>query len=304
MKFFEKLERKYGRYAIRDLMRYIIILYIIGWAIEIVNEKFYVEMLAMDVEKILHGQVWRLFTFIIMPPQDSPQDSTQDSRYIFMVFTLYLYYVLGTSLERVWGAFRFNAYFFMGVIFHIIAAFLIYFIFGDNMMLTTYYLNMSLFFAFACIYPDMELLLFFVLPIKIKWLAILDGIYFLMTIISGFMWYALPNNAAWKFIEISYKFGVFSKPDVAVAALVSILNFVIFFFMTRNYRKIAPKEIKRKHNYKKQVKQTRADTLIHKCAICGRTSETNPELSFRFCSKCAGNHEYCNEHLFSHEHVK
>lgn len=296
MKFFEKLERKYGRYAIRDLMRYIIILYIIGWAIEIVNEKFYVEMLAMDVEKILHGQVWRLFTFIIMPPQDSS--------YIFMVFTLYLYYVLGTSLERVWGAFRFNAYFFMGVIFHIIAAFLIYFIFGDNMMLTTYYLNMSLFFAFACIYPDMELLLFFVLPIKIKWLAILDGIYFLMTIISGFMWYALPNNAAWKFIEISYKFGVLSTPDVAVAALVSILNFVIFFFMTRNYRKIAPKEIKRKHNYKKQVKQTRADTLIHKCAICGRTSETNPELSFRFCSKCAGNHEYCNEHLFSHEHVK
>ena len=300
MKFFEKLERKYGRYAIRDLMRYIIILYIIGWAIEIVNEKFYVEMLAMDVEKILHGQVWRLFTFIIMPPQDS----TQDLSYIFMVFTLYLYYVLGTSLERVWGAFRFNAYFFMGVIFHIIASFLIYFIFGDNMMLTTYYLNMSLFFAFACIYPDMELLLFFVLPIKIKWLAILDGIYFLMTIISGFMWYALPNNAAWKFIEISYKFGVLSTPDVAVAALVSILNFVIFFFMTRNYRKITPKEIKRKHNYKKQVKQTRADTLIHKCAICGRTSETNPELSFRFCSKCAGNHEYCNEHLFSHEHVK
>ena len=192
----------------------------------------------------------------------------------------------------------------MGIFFHIIAAFLIYFIFGISMPLTTYYLNMSLFFAFACVYPDMELLLFFIIPIKIKWLAILDGVYFALTIISGFMWYALPSPFAIKFLNISARAGFITTPAIAVAALVSILNFVIFFLMTRNYRSISPQEIKRKHNYRKQVHRARPDRLVHKCHICGRTNESHPDLIFRYCSKCKGNYEYCQEHLFTHEHVK
>ena len=295
MKFFAKLERKFGRYAIRNLMKYIIVLYIIGWAIQMFQPAFYDEMLALNVKAILHGQVWRLFTFIIMPPNSS---------YLFMFFTLYLYYILGTSLERAWGAFWFNFYFFMGVLFHVIAAFLIYFIFGVSMPLTTYYLNMSLFFAFACIYPDMELLLFFIIPIKIKWLAILDGVYFLLLILSGFMWYLPAGALRDKSLIILYRMGFLTVPAVAVAALVSLLNFVIFFLITRDYRKFSPQEIKRKRTYKRQVQRTRPNTLVHKCHICGQTNESNPNLTFRYCSKCKGNYEYCQEHLFTHEHVK
>ena len=122
MKFVEKLERKFGKYAIHNLMYYIIGLYIIGLLIQLFGNGFYEAYLSLNVEKILHGQIWRIVTFIIAPPSDSSL--------FFMVFTLYLYYMLGTSLEMVWGAFRFNLYFFMGVLFNVIAAFLIYFIFG------------------------------------------------------------------------------------------------------------------------------------------------------------------------------
>ena len=142
LKFFNKLERKYGKYAIKNLMYYIIVLYVAGWIIQMFAPGLYYSMLALDVEKIINNlQIWRLFSFIIMPP---------DSSMIFMIFALYLYYMLGSSLERVWGAFKFNVYFFMGVIFHIIAAFLIYFVFDFNIGLyfSTYYINKGGFFNY------------------------------------------------------------------------------------------------------------------------------------------------------------
>lgn len=295
MRFIQKLERKLGKYAIHNLMYYIIIMYVIGWIIQIINPAFYSAVLSLDVEKILHGQVWRLITFIIMPPEGSS--------YIFMIFTLYLYYMLGTSLERAWGAFRFNLYFFMGILFHIIAAFLIYFIFDTSLPLTTYYLNMSLFFAFATLYPDMELYLFFVIPIKIKWLAIIDGVYFAITILSGLSIFFLDLETYKAIAVIVMRLGIIPLPATAIAALVSLLNFIVFFLMTRNYKRYSPSEIKRKQRYKQQVRQTRR-AAQHKCDICGRTSESNPELAFRYCSKCAGNHEYCEEHIFVHEHIQ
>lgn len=296
LNFLNKLERKYGKYAIRDLMKYIIILYVIGWVIQTLNSGIYLKVLSLDIEKVLHGQVWRLITFIIIPPQDSSV--------IFMIFSLYLYYVLGINLERVWGAFRFNLYFIMGIIFHILAALLIYVIWGISFPLTTYYLNMSLFFAFACVYPDMELLLFFILPIKIKWLAMIDGVYFTLTIISGFFFSYIPKDFQLKALDILVNLGIYPSKPIAVAALVSLLNFIIFFMLTRNYNKISPKEVKRKRNYKKQVSQGQGASMVHKCDICGRNSKDFPELTFRYCSKCSGNHEYCQDHLFTHTHIK
>lgn len=296
MSFFDKFERKYGKYAIKNLMKYIIILYIIGWVIEIINPAFYSDILALDVSAVLHGEVWRLVTFIIMPPQNTS--------YFFMIFSLYLYYVLGMNLEKVWGAFKFNIYFFMGVIFHIIAAFIIYFVWGISWPLTTYYLNMSLFFACACVYPDMEFLLFFILPIKIKWLAVIDGVYFAATIFFGFFIEYMPLNIQNSLWNVLLNLGIFPIPQIAVAALVSLLNFVVFFFMTRNYKRISPKEIHRRNSYRKKVSASRTSATTHKCDICGRTSTDFPDLSFRYCSKCSGSHEYCQDHLFTHEHIK
>lgn len=287
LKFFNKLERKFGRYAINNLMYYIIILYVAGWIIQMFAPGLYYTMLALDVEKIVESfQIWRLVTFIIMPPNSSM---------LFMIFALYLYYMLGNSLERVWGAFKFNVYFFMGVIFHIVAAFLIYFVTGHNVGIafSTYYINLSLFLAFACIYPDMELYLFFVIPIKIKWLGILDAVYFIYIVVD-YISYGLKVSGE----QRTLAFGL------AISAILSMLNFIVFFFMTRNYKKISPREIKRKQTYRREVNTNRSANLVHKCDICGRTNETNPELTFRYCSKCVGNHEYCNDHLFTHEHVK
>ena len=137
---------------------------------------------------------------------------------------------------------------------------------------------MTIFLAFAVCYPDMRIMLWFIIPIKMKWMA---GFYAALIIYSM----------------------IISSWGGRVAIIASILNFLIFFFSTRNYRSVSPKEVHRKRTYHRQVQQPKGVTR-HKCAICGRTELDDPNLEFRFCSKCNGNYEYCQDHLFTHEHVK
>lgn len=269
MKFFYRFEKKYKKYAIHNLMYYIIILYAAGMAMQWFFPDFYWDYLCLDAKKILRGEVWRIITFMIWPPAGDP---------FFNIIAMYLYYSLGTTLERVWGAFRFNVYFFMGIIGHVLAALIGYLAFGKILNLTTYYLNFSLFFAFAATFPDMQFLLFFVIPIKAKWLALANGAYFLYGFIFG--------NMADRF-----------------AIALSMANFILFFLMTRNYNRINPKEIKRKKEFKAQVKIMPQGSTRHKCAVCGKTEKDGDHLEFRYCSKCEGNFEYCQEHLYTHQHV-
>ena len=134
-----KMERKFGRYAIPNLMYYIVILYAVGVLVQMMAPAFYIQYLMLDARAILHGQIWRVVTFMIWPPSGS---------LFFKLIAIYLYYNLGMTLERVWGTFRFNVYFFMGVIGHVLAALLIYIITGQVYILTTDYLN---FFPVFCI---------------------------------------------------------------------------------------------------------------------------------------------------------
>ena len=284
MDWLSKLERRFGKYAIPNLMYYIIIMYAGGFILQLINPSFYYQYLSLDASAILHGQIWRIITFMIQPPSTSV---------IFIIFALYLYYMIGTQLERAWGAFRFNVYFFAGILFHVLAAILVYLITGISLPIDTWYLNMSLFFAFAALYPNVQFLLFFVIPVKVKWLALLDGAYFLYTVILAF----LP----------SYRggiFGIIYKAN-AVAAVVSILNFIIFFLGSRNMKPYSPKQVKRKREFQKKIRpvNTYANGAKHRCAVCGRTELDNPNLEFRYCSKCNGNYEYCQDHLFTHTHV-
>ena len=133
-----KMERKFGRYAIPNLMYYIVILYAVGVLVQMMAPAFYIQYLMLDARAILHGQIWRVVTFMIWPPSGN---------LFFNLIAIYLYYNLGMTLERVWGTFRFNVYFFMGVIGHVLAALLIYIITGQVYILTTDYLNFSLFFC-------------------------------------------------------------------------------------------------------------------------------------------------------------
>ncbi len=293
MNWLDRLERKFGRYAIHNLMNYIIVLYALGYIILTFVPDFYFQYLALDPSAILRGQIWRIITFIVYPPSTG---------LFYFLISMYLYYTIGRVLENQWGAFRFNMYFFSGVLLHVVAAFLCLYGFGMNLglMFGTYYLNFSLFFAFAATYPDMQFLLFFIIPIKAKWLGIINGIYFGATIIAGFFVNYLPYNV----IRGLFSAGITAHPANSVMALVSLGNFLIFFFGMRTMRRYNPKEVYRRRAYAKSVNQGQKNAATHKCAVCGRTEKDGDDLVFRFCSKCNGNYEYCQDHLFTHEHVK
>ena len=274
MNWLDKLEKKFGRFAIPNLTMYLIGAYIIGFGIYYFLPGLF-KWLTLEPYFILKGQVWRVISWVLVPPSGS---------LISIIFIVLLYYSLGTALDRAWGPFRYNVYIFSGILFTVIGAFALYFIAGTGMigyggLFSTYYINMSIFLAFAVSYPDMELLLYFIIPIKMKWMAILYAVFILYGFIAG------------NFIS-----------KVAIAA--SLLNFVVFFLSTK--KGYSPKQQMRKKKYQKQSRphMTYSNGARHRCAVCGRTELDDPNLEFRFCSKCNGNYEYCQDHLFTHEHVK
>ena len=285
MNWLNKLERRMGKFAISNLIVFLIGAYVIGFAIGLMNPGL-LGYLSLSPYHILHGQVWRLITWILMPTE---------SNILFLLIMALFYYQLGTVLERTWGTFRFNVYIFGGMLYTVLGAFILYFIYaavygwaamGNLSLILSYgfstnYINMSIFLAFATMYPDMEVLLMFILPIKMKWMAY---VYAIITVFNLIM-------ADWA---------------GRVAIIMSLMNFLIFFFSTRNYHRVSPKEIHRKRVFKAQMREPRAGSGItkHKCAICGRTELDDPSLEFRFCSKCEGNYEYCQDHLFTHTHRK
>ena len=275
--FLNKMERKIGKYAIKNLSLYLIIGYVIGYILRFTGS---IEFLNLNPYKILIGQVWRVFTWILMPPS---------SFSIFTIIMLFFYYSLGTSLERTWGTFRYNVYIFSGMLFTLLGAFALYFIYvylGHNPApivggfvseaFSTYYVNLSIFLAFAACYPDMRVMLYFIIPIKIKWMAYLDIAILAISFFSGNM-------------------------AIKVAIISSLLNFLLFFLTTRNFKRVSPKEIHRKVEYRRQTNDA-VKIHKHKCAVCGRTEDDGDDLEFRFCSKCNGNYEYCQNHLFTHTH--
>ena len=289
MNWISRLERRFGRFAIPNLMYVIIILYAVGFLLNILNPYFYIQYLSLNVSEILHGQIWRIVTFLIQPPSDNA---------IFLLIALYFYYMIGNALEQTWGSFRFNLYFFTGVLFHVIAAFLIYLFTGQVYLLGTTYLNLSLFFAFAAVYPDMEFLLFYLIPVKAKWLAWFDGVFFVWTVVQAF----LPSYGG---TYSSYRASAF-------AAVVSLLNFLIFYFSTRNCKRFLRSSRREGGSSKSRCKEESQITTVHSrtdgcrdtVVLYAAGPGSSPELEFRYCSKCNGNYEYCQDHLFTHEHVK
>lgn len=292
MKFIDKLERKFGRFAIPNLTVYMIICYVAGYILMQTNPSV-LSMMSLDISKVLHGQVWRLVTWVIYPPSSS-------NFLLFAISILFFYYPIGTSLERTWGSFRYTLYIFSGLLFTIIGAFILHFITGGFVVLdgvvysiggsifSTYYISMSVFLAYALSYPDMQILLWFVIPIKMKWMA---AVYVAIIIYDMF-----------SYLRAGFWFMV-------VPVLASLLNFILFFLGTRDMYRYNPKEIRRKQEFKRAVSRGRANPSAggitkHKCAICGRTELDDPNLEFRFCSKCNGNYEYCQDHLFTHVHIK
>ena len=287
------LRRKLEKYAIPNLTLYLIICYGIGYLMQYLVPAGY-QYLMLDPFLVLKGQVWRLVTWILIPPDSS--------NLFFVLITLYLYYSLGGLLERIWGTYKYNVYLFSGLLFTILGAFVLC---GYSVLMgaqptmytglyllnngsavyfgqfSTYYINMSIFLACAASIPDVQVLLMFLFPIKVKWLGIVYGIILLVNCIQG-------GIATW------------------IVVIFSLLNFLVFFLRSKGKMHLSVGQIRRQQEFHQKMRsagQTKGITR-HKCAVCGRTELDGDDLEFRFCSKCNGNYEYCQYHLFTHEHVK
>lgn len=292
-KLLAKLERKFGKYAIRNLPLYMVILYAIGYILYFINPVA-TDALALNFYQILQGQVWRLVTWIMVPDYSA--------NLFFILLALYFFFVVGRTLENTWGSFLFNLFIFGGFFFIFagkVIVTLLAFVLSQGGLIpeglfwalfignTTgaYYIDMSIFFAYAIMYPDARFLVLYIFPIKAKVLGIIYVILMAFNVFLAF--------------QAGIAYGILSFITISM----SLMNVILFFAWTKRGLYKSPKEMKRQRDYKVKIKKASAVSR-HKCAICGQTAESNPNLQFRYCSKCEGNYEYCSEHLFTHEHVK
>ncbi len=266
----ERFCRRHPRFGIPNLMRYIAIGSAAYWLLNLVNPLL-VSYFSFSAAHVLHGELWRLLTFFFIPP---------DLSWLGLI-AVYFYYWIGSTLEQHWGTGQFTIYFFSGAILTMLYGILMYLIFGLDMYLTPTYVYLAMFFAFAVFFPDLQVLLFFILPIKIKYLAYLDAAFFVYGIISS----PFPYN---------------------LLPVVATLNFLLFCGgeLWRSVR--GRRTTKSAVNFRREsrrIRQEQAQQLYHhKCAVCGRTDTDYPELEFRYCSRCAGYHCFCQDHINNHIH--
>lgn len=284
MDFLTKLERKYGKFAIPNLTVMLIVCFVVGYIIQIVQPEA-VYAINLNPEKIMQGQVWRILSWILMPP---------DGYSIFIIITLMFYFHIGRTLENAWGDFRYTLYIVSGIVFTDIGVIGTYLamklagqaelasFYAEYSNTSTYYLCMSMFLAYAFMFPHMQVLLYFIIPIKVKWLGYLYIAYIICDVLAC---------------------GVVGNYPGMVTIIMSVFNYILFYFLMKGKKRGSIASRKRKRTYRREVRETQLLTR-HKCAICGQTEEDNPSLEFRYCSRCNGNYEYCQNHLYTHQHKK
>ena len=271
------------RFGIPNLMRVIVIGNVAVYVLMLLtqaNDANALSFLTFNLNALLHGEVWRLVTFVFVPSYSSP---------FALLISLYFYYWIGSTLERQWGTAKFNLYYISGALLTVLGVVLASLITGNPYLTAagTGYVNLSMFFAFAFLFPDTTVLLFFILPVKMKWLAYLDGALFAFDIIKAI--------------------GAHNWAGV-VLPIVALLNFAVFIWPEVHYLKErakyqnSRKTVQFRQAQQQQAKQAQQQGYRHKCAVCGRTDTDYPDLQFRYCSKCVGYHCFCQDHIFNHVH--
>ena len=271
------------RFGIPNLMRVIVIGNVAVYVLMLLtqaNDANALSFLTFNLNALLHGEVWRLVTFVFVPAYSSP---------FALLSSLYFYYWIGSTLERQWGTAKFNLYYISGALLTVLGVVLASLITGNPYLTAagTGYVNLSMFFAFAFLFPDTTVLLFFILPVRMKWLAYLDGALFAFDIIKAI--------------------GAHNWAGV-VLPIVALLNFAVFIWPEVHYLKErakyqnSRKTVQFRQAQQQQAKQAQQQGYRHKCAVCGRTDTDYPDLQFRYCSKCVGYHCFCQDHNFNHVH--
>ncbi|GAA0084139.1 hypothetical protein UT300007_05780 [Clostridium sp. CTA-7] len=262
MNLLNKLEKKFGNFYIRNLMLIIVIGNAFIYALNMMSGDInLINNIVLDPQKVMNGEVWRLITFIFVP---------QSKSVFWLVFSLYFYYLAGSGLEQEWGGFKFNIYYLVGMLATVLVSFL------TGVKATGSYVNLSLFLAFAKIYPNFKILLFFIIPVKVKYIAIFN----------------------WILIGINFVFA--GSLGQMVLVVIPVINFILFFakdIITGS--KNGAKNYHRQQKFKAQVKERE---ILHKCVVCGITENDDSNMEFRYCSKCSGKKCYCINHIRDHEH--
>lgn len=270
----DRFAYRHPKLGIPRLMLYIVAGNLIVFFFDQFSGGTFSDLLRFSAALILKGEVWRLATFIFVP---------MTRNVLTLALSLYFYYFIGSVLEREWGAAKFTLFYFMGVVLNIAVGFVV----GSATMT---YVNFSLFFAFATLYPDMQFLLFFFLPVKAKWMAWVDAGFFILAMLR----FAMAGNYLYMLLPV-----------------VAVLNYFLFFWsgiwgiLKRNVRRSRHQTSKQTIDFKaaqKKAKETRG--YMHKCAVCGKTDADDPHMEFRYCSKCDGYFCYCMDHINDHVHVR
>ena len=261
MKLLDRLERRFGRLAIPNVTVGLILGQVALFILDYTDARPGVLANAMLMPHlVLKGEVWRLVTFLFVPPANHP---------IFAFFFWYLFYLMGTTLENQWGNFRYNVYLAIGILATVSVAFVF-----PSLTSSNGFLQGSVFLAFAYLYPDFVLQLFLILPVKIKWLALI----------------------AW----ISYLLGfLFGDGLTRLLIAASVSNFFVFFSgdIVRRLR-----AVHRRKSWESQQEALKSKPR-HQCLVCGITNLSDPKMEFRYCTKCVGQCGYCSDHIRDHEHV-
>ncbi len=265
---------KHPRFGVPNLMLYIVIISLAVWLLSIMDpSKTLMSFFIFSPERILKGEVWRLVSFIFVPQSLS----------FWELLFFYFYYWIGNVLEKEWGTPRFNIFLISGVLLTAVYGFIIYFITKQSIAVTTYFIYLSMFFSFATLFPDVQVLFMFIIPIKVKWLAYLDAAFFLLSMLTQ----SFPFN---------------------LLPLVAVLNYLVFFgddlFSSLRSNKARYNKTTVNFNREKQkIKYEQKNaSYTKKCAVCGRTDTDYPDLEFRYCSRCAGYHCFCQDHINNHIH--
>ena len=262
MTFLEKLERKFGRYAISNVALYIVLAQVVVLVAALLNH-LDLRYLVLVPKLVFYGEWWRVFTFLLLPPPPGLLG------YLFVAFAWYIFYIMSEALEGEWGVFRFNLFLLLGWLITVSSSFLF-----PLHPVTNGFIAGSVFLAFAFLNPNFQLMLFFVIPVKIKWLALIT----------------------WVFYGYSFIIGT---AGIRIQILASVGNFLIFFTPSMFRR---ARQVRRKQKFEQQY-QSGAAKARHQCVVCGKTNLTHPMMDFRYCSKCSGDECYCEDHIRNHVHV-
>lgn len=314
MNWMDKLERKIGRFAIPHITRWLLIANLVGYLVNIIARvnpvvKVIWSFIDFSAADILHGQIWRLVTWIFVPTI-----STSIWSILFLICLL----MMGENMENMLGTFKMNVYFVQGILLSDIVGIIAWLVLKAPINLSLYYILFSLYLMLGLFMPDATVRLYFVLPIRMKWLMIIYVAGMAFEIFSYVRYGMAIGSPYGKGFIMGLMFAVMYGTQIICA----LANLGLFVFFCK--RRVSLKHRKRQRQFRADYNagvnagyqsqgaqrgpfsQPRPGSGIskHKCVICGRTELTNPEMQFRYCSKCVGNREYCEEHLFAHTHVR